>query len=58
MKKKSILEIAMLFGLIGSTAFPVQAADINCSNKQKEVKQYIVVGGKVNCARRNRVLAR
>lgn len=48
MKKKSILAIALAFGLIGSIAFPVQAADKNCPNKQKEGKRYIVVGGKVS----------
>lgn len=48
MKKKSILAMAMVFGLVGSTAFPVQAADTNCSDKQKEAKRYIVVGGKVS----------
>lgn len=48
MKKKSILAITLAFGLIGSTAFPVQAADKNCSDKQKEGKRYIVVGGKVS----------
>lgn len=48
MKKKSIVAAAMVFGLVGSTVFPVQAADTNCSNKQKKAKQYIVVGGKVN----------
>lgn len=48
MKKKSIVAAAMVFGLVGSTVFPVQAADTNCSDKQKKAKQYIVVGGKVN----------
>lgn len=48
MKKKSILAIALAFGLIGSTVFPVQAADKNSQNKLKEGKRYIVVGGKVS----------